>query len=78
VIAPQTSGPAGRVCGERVRRVVEGHVFLEEEGLRAQVGVSFGVATFPAEARNKAELIALADRRMYEDKAARRAARSGA
>jgi diguanylate cyclase (GGDEF)-like protein len=78
VIAPETGGPAGRVCGERVRRVVEKHVFLEEEGLRAQVGVSFGVATFPTEARSKDELIALADRRMYEDKAARKAARGGA
>ena len=58
-----------------MRRLVEGHTFLQEEGINARLGVSLGVATYPAEATTKEALIRLADKRMYEDKESRRTGR---
>ncbi len=55
--------------------MIEGHTFLQEEGIDARLGVSLGVATFPEEATTKEALIRLADKRMYEDKESRRAGR---
>jgi diguanylate cyclase (GGDEF)-like protein len=75
VILPQTDGPSGRVLAEKLRAVVEGHTFLQEEGINARLGVSLGVATYPAEATTKESLIRLADKRMYEDKESRRTGR---
>jgi len=75
VILPQTEGPAARVLAEKMRRLVEGHTFLKEEGINARLGVSLGVATYPAEATTKEALIRLSDKRMYEDKDSRKAGR---
>jgi diguanylate cyclase (GGDEF)-like protein len=75
VILPQTEGAAARVLAEKLRRLVEGHTFLQEEGINARLGVSLGVATYPAEATTKEALIRLADKRMYEDKESRRTGR---
>jgi diguanylate cyclase (GGDEF)-like protein len=75
VILPQTDGASARVLAEKLRRIVEGHTFLQEEGINARLGVSLGVATYPAEANSKEALIRLADKRMYEDKDVRRAGR---
>ena len=63
------------MLAEKLRRLVEGHTFLQEEGINARLGVSLGVATYPAEATTKEALIRLADKRMYEDKETRRAGR---
>jgi diguanylate cyclase (GGDEF)-like protein len=71
VILPQTDGPAARVLGEKLRRLIEAQSFLKEEGIHARVGLSLGVATYPTEAASKDELIRLADERMYADKARR-------
>jgi diguanylate cyclase (GGDEF)-like protein len=75
VILPRTDGPAALVLAEKLRRLIEGHTFLQEEGIDARLGVSLGVATFPGEAANKEALIRLADKRMYEDKESRRSGR---
>jgi diguanylate cyclase (GGDEF)-like protein len=75
VILPQTEGAPARVLAEKLRRLVEGHTFLQEEGINARLGVSLGVATYPAEATTKEALIRLADKRMYEDKESRRTGR---
>jgi diguanylate cyclase (GGDEF)-like protein len=72
VILPQTDAPAARVLAEKLREMIEGHTFLQEEGIDARLGVSLGVATYPAEAKTKEALIRLADKRMYEDKDSRR------
>jgi GGDEF domain-containing protein len=45
---------------------------LQEEGIDARIGVSLGVASYPAEAVSKEALIRLADERMYKDKEERR------
>ena len=75
VILPQTEGAPAKVLAEKLRRLVEGHTFLQEEGINARLGVSLGVATYPAEATTKEALIRLADKRMYEDKESRRTGR---
>ena len=75
VILPQTDGAQARILSEKLRRIVEGHTFLQEEGINARLGVSLGIATYPAEADTKEALIRLADKRMYEDKETRRAGR---
>jgi len=72
VVLPQTEGPSASVLAEKLRRLVEGHTFLQEEGINARLGVSLGVATYPTEAASKEALIRLADQRMYEDKESRR------
>jgi diguanylate cyclase (GGDEF)-like protein len=73
VILPQTDGPAARQLGEKLRGQIEGHTFLQEEGINAQLGVSLGVATYPTDATTKEALIRLADERMYQDKEQRKA-----
>jgi len=71
VILPQTDGTAATVLAMKLRRLIEGHSFLQEEGIGARVGASLGVATYPSEASTKDELIRLADSRMYAEKETR-------
>jgi diguanylate cyclase (GGDEF)-like protein len=75
VILPQTDAESARILAEKLRRLVEGHTFLQEEGINARLGVSLGLATYPVEANTKEGLIRLADKRMYEDKESRRTGR---
>ena len=60
---------------EKLRSLLEDHVFLQEEGINARLGASLGIATYPTEAQTKESLIRLADKRMYEDKIERKAGR---
>ena len=75
VILPQTDGAPARLLAEKLRRLVEGHTFLPEEGINARLGVSIGVASYPTEAPTKELLLRLSDQRMYGDKEARKAGR---
>ena len=50
-------------------------VFEPAPGRRVPLGISVGAATFPFDGKNAEELVASADRRMYQDKAARKAGR---
>jgi diguanylate cyclase (GGDEF)-like protein len=75
VVLPQTDRPAAQGLAEKLRSLIEGHTFLQEEGINARLGVSLGVATYPTEAQTKESLIRLADKRMYEDKLERKAGR---
>ena len=47
-------------------------VFEPVPGRRVPLGISVGAATFPFDGKNADELVASADRRMYQDKAARK------
>jgi diguanylate cyclase (GGDEF)-like protein len=71
VILPQTDGEAARALAEKLRGMVEEHVYLQEEGINVRVGASLGIASYPAEAKSKEMLIRLADERMYLDKGER-------
>ncbi|HSB60428.1 MAG TPA: GGDEF domain-containing protein, partial [Vicinamibacteria bacterium] len=72
IILPQTDQGAATQLAHKLRRQIEGHTFLQEEGINARIGCSLGVATYPADASTKEALIRLADQRMYEDKETRK------
>jgi len=75
VVLPQTDRASAQGMAEKLRSLIEGHTFLQEEGINARLGVSLGVASYPTEAQTKESLIRLADKRMYEDKSERKAGR---
>jgi len=68
IILPQTTREAGFIVAERLRRLIEGHVFLKREGFNIQITASLGVASYPDNAKNREELLKLADRAMYRGK----------
>lgn len=53
---------------ERIRQTIEKHHFLEEENLDLRVTASIGVATYPIHAKEKKELLKIADKAMYRAK----------
>jgi len=59
-------------AADRIRKNVEAHEFLKEDGLRLKVTASIGIAAYPVHSRDKRELVKLADRAMYEAKDASR------
>jgi two-component system cell cycle response regulator len=75
IILPQTDNEAAHSLASKLRRLIEEHTFLQEEGINARIGASLGVATYPLEIRTKEGLIRLADERMYQDKETRSAGR---
>lgn len=68
IILPQTPHESGFLVAERLRRVIEKNVFLRQEGFSIRLTASLGVASFPHDAKNKEELIHLADKAMYRGK----------
>lgn len=72
-------GDCDRPQAERRRREIQDAVssiaFEPVPGRQVPLGISAGSATFPADGPTADELIANADRRMYQDKAARKAGR---
>lgn len=53
---------------DRIRKTVEQHEFLKEEGLSIKLTISIGVATYPVHSKDKRELLRLADKAMYRAK----------
>lgn len=68
IILPQTPGEGGFLVAERIRRLIERHLFLKQEGLSLRLTASLGVASFPHDAQSKDELLKLADAAMYRGK----------
>lgn len=58
-----------------IQDAVSGLVFEPVPGQRVALGISAGAATFPHDGTTADDLVAAADRRMYQDKAARKADR---
>ena len=54
----------------RMKRAIQSTSFLEKEGVDAHLTASFGLASFPADASDKRELLAEADRCLFESKSA--------
>lgn len=67
----ETDRRAARVVAERIRGLIEKHVFLEKDNQPSQVTVSIGIATFPDDATNQERLLGLADQAMYVGKESR-------
>jgi diguanylate cyclase (GGDEF)-like protein len=49
----------------RVKDLLASKVFFSEENLNIKVTASFGVATFPGDARTPREILRMADEAMY-------------
>lgn len=62
---------SARIVAERIRKVIEGHAFLREQGMSSYVTVTAGFATFPTDAIEKEPLLNLADQAMYAGKVTR-------
>ena len=60
-----------RVVAERIRKVIEGHAFLEDRNMSSFATVSAGFATYPTDTTEKVELLELADKAMYAGKESR-------
>jgi diguanylate cyclase (GGDEF)-like protein len=67
-ILVETDGSSARVVAERIRQLIEGHAFLEDQGTPCYVTVTVGYSTFPIDATEKEQLLDLADRAMYAGK----------
>ncbi len=68
IILPQTSSDASFLVAERLRKAIEKNVFLKDEGHPIRLTASFGVASYPDNAKNKEELLKIADDAMYHGK----------
>ncbi|MFN2411402.1 MAG: GGDEF domain-containing protein, partial [Halomonas sp.] len=67
----ETDRHAARVVAERIRALIEKHIFLKKDNQPSQVTVSIGIATFPDDATNPERLLGLADQAMYAGKESR-------
>lgn len=68
VVLPETGLRTTIAITKRLHRAFHRHEFLSAEGLNVHLTASFGLAGFPDHARNKKDLIRLADQAMYEAK----------
>lgn len=68
IVLPQTIPEAAMKVAERVRKLIEKNIFLKKDGYNIRLTASFGVASYPRNAKTKEELIKLADEAMYKVK----------
>jgi diguanylate cyclase (GGDEF)-like protein len=68
VVLPETPPSGALVIAERIRRAIESHPFLREQGLSARISASFGIASYPDHALTPEGLIQKADQAMYRVK----------
>ncbi len=67
IILPATTRKEAMVVAERIRKKIE---FLPQEKFRKKITMTFGVASFPKDARDDIELLRRADRALLEAKLA--------
>jgi len=65
IILPRTGKKEAILVCQRLRRVLNEATFFEKENLNVSITASFGISTFPDDARDKEEIIKLADQSMY-------------
>ncbi len=68
IILVETGVEGAGVVAERIRSTIEGHLFLDAEGLNLRLTASLGCATYPNDAQSKSELLEMADQAMYRGK----------
>jgi diguanylate cyclase (GGDEF)-like protein len=68
VVLPETPTSGALVIAERIRKNIEAHPFLAEEGLNAHISASLGVASYPDHGLSPEGLIQKADQAMYRVK----------
>lgn len=72
LILPETGIDEAIQVAERIRAKIEAHRFSGGRRLKFSLTASFGIAVFPLHASSPQQLIAGADRAMYQAKAARK------
>jgi len=70
VILPRQNKEEALLKVALMKRSIASTHFLEKEGLDAHLTASFGLASYPVDARDKHELLAEADRCLFQSKAA--------
>jgi GGDEF domain-containing protein len=64
----ETDGRTARIVADRIRKTIDEHVFLADQGTPVHLTVTAGYSTFPTDAVEKDSLLDLADRAMYVGK----------
>jgi len=75
IILPSTPRPEAEATAAKLAAAVANCAAMTATGETVQLGISFGVASCPEEARTPSDLIECADRRLYEAKAERKSGR---
>ena len=65
VLLPQTSKLNALLVVRRIKELLTSKVFFDAEGLNVRITASFGVASFPADGRNRKDILRMADEAMY-------------
>ena len=65
VLLPQTSKENALMVVRRIRDLLNSSTFFTEEGLNIKVTASFGLASYPSDARTRKEILRMADEAMY-------------
>lgn len=68
VVLPETTLDVTYRIAQRLRQALCDHIFLEAEGHPIKLTASYGISSYPNHARNKKDLIRLADQAMYRAK----------
>ena len=68
ILLPGSTKEQAFAFAEYLRERVKAHAFLSEEGLNIHLTASFGVASYPRDAKGKRELLSIVDATMYKVK----------
>ncbi len=68
IVLPNTGKSGAMTVATKLRELFREHEFRDEDGSPFNLTASFGLATYPDDARSKDELIRLADQAMYRVK----------
>lgn len=75
IVLPNTTGEEAMQTGDKLVAAVSACSAMTASGESVQLGVSYGVASFPLDAKTAGELIEQSDARLYASKAARKIGR---
>ena len=65
VLLPQTDKQNAFVVARRLHKRIRESTWLEETGINVRITASVGVASYPADSRDKSKLLSMADEAMY-------------
>lgn len=68
IILVETGMAGAAVVAERIRRSIEAHNFLSDEGHSIKITACLGYACYPDDSKSKTELLELSDQAMYHGK----------
>ncbi len=68
ILLPAAPKDKAYLVAEKIRWAIKAEKFLQEEGINTSLTVSIGLTTFPDDAKDKVELLQLADKAMYSVK----------